>query len=370
MHARRTPLAAVVTLVGLAWPATGHAQDALPARPVAVVPSASPDTSIGRPTPPPGGPAPSPLRYAPPPPPPPVAPPPSNSPFLDPGPGGWGPAAGPCAPPGLFFGAETVLAFPAVKFRVGGNPPPSGVAFDVPTVDLPVTVSPLFELGYRLPHGAGLFAVNYRFLVSEETDQRVLDGVPANVRTRLNINVVDLDYGVEPVEFAPRWTYSWRIGARIADVFFDNRVEVPGLTQTASNKFFGAGPHARVDVERRIVAVPGLALLGGLDGAVLIGQVKQRFSEQATSPLAVFPPILLPPFSVEARRSQAVPYLNVRLGLSYVPPSLPNVKLSAGYQFEEFFNVGKLGMDGGGTLSESRGEVWAHGLFLRGQVDF
>lgn len=367
MHARRTSLAALTVLAGLALSA--RAQQALPPAPV---PVAAPGeaAAIGRPVPIATGA--SPLRYAPPPAPPPapVGPAPA-SPFLDPGPGGWGPTAAPSRPPGLFFDTQLTLAFPAVKFRIGDTPPPSGFAFRVPTVDLPVTVSPLFEVGYRLPNCAGFFAANYRFLVAEETDQLVLNGVPASVRTRLNINTVDLDYGVDPIEFAPRWTYSWRIGARIADVFFDNRVEVPGLTQQASNKFFGAGPHARFDVERRIVFVPGLSFLAGVDGAVLIGQVKQRFRQEAVVPPELLPVVLvLPPFSQSERRSQAVPYLSVQLGLSYVPEAMPNVKFSAGYQFEEFFNVGKLGVDNRGVLSQSRGEVWAHGIFLRGQVDF
>ena len=89
--------------------------------------------------------------------------------------------------------------------------------------------------------------------------------------------------------------------------------------------------------------------------------LRQKYFEQATGQ---------PAFEQPARRSQAAPYLNVQAGVSYVPPTLPNVKFTAGYQFEEFFNVGKLGTNGQGVLSQTRGEVWAHGIFLRGQVDF
>lgn len=363
---RRYFLAAIALA---ALPALIRADDVLPATPVAVVPSATPGVAMGRPTANVTA-APSPLGYAPPPPL--TAAPPGAGPFIDPGPGGWGPAGGPSLPPGPFFRADLLLAFPAVKFKISPDvPPPSGVPLSVPTVDLPATLSPLFELGYRLPNSAGFFAASYRFLISEETAPRALDREAVTVRTRLNIHVVDLDYGVDPIEFAPRYTYSWRIGARIADVFFDNRVQREGLTQQASNKFFGAGPHARLDIERRIVPIPGLSLLGGIDGAMLIGQVRQRYREEYTASPALAPVVLLPaPFTAESRRSQAVPYLNLQLGLSYVPPNLPNVKFSAGYQFEEFFNVGKLGVDGRGVLSQSRGEVWAQGLFLRGQVDY
>jgi hypothetical protein len=59
-------------------------------------------------------------------------------------------------------------------------------------------VAPRFEVGYRLPNAPRLFAVSYRFLVSEGSTTEPVDGGVAAVRTRLNLNEVTLDYGLHP----------------------------------------------------------------------------------------------------------------------------------------------------------------------------
>src|SRR5262249_19132355 len=152
----------------------------------------------------------------------------------------------------------------------------------VPTTKLPWTASPLFELGYRLPDGLGVVAANYRFLVAEGTETRTIDGAAFSLRTRIDINQFDLDIGGGPYSPQPRWNLSWRFGARIADVFYDSRASNAALLQQGSNDFVGAGPHARLDVERQIGLLPGLSLFGRIDGAVIVGQINQHFQEQVT----------------------------------------------------------------------------------------
>src|SRR5436190_7918485 len=212
-------------------------------------------------------------------PPPPPRPP---SPLTDPGPNGWGPSYELSKAPGFFFDATLAIVQPTLKNRITNDIPlPGAGAIRVPSVDLDFVAAPTFEVGYRLPDSAGFFAVSYNFLVTEGTGPTVIDGVTFATRSRLNINTLDIDYGTTPYEFAPRYTIAWRIGARISDVFFDSRIESGDFAQQASNDFFGSGPHARMEVERRIVALPGLALFGRLDGAVLIGQIQQRFRQEA-----------------------------------------------------------------------------------------
>ncbi len=341
----------------LAGPAA-PAQDApLPPAPVAVTPPLSPPGALGRPAP--LSAPPSPLTYTPPPPQAPVfpAPPPG-----DPGPAGWGPYGPPSAAPGWFFNTEVAVVFPAIKFKLTNDMPLpiTGLQLHVPAVDLNTSVMPTFELGYQLGDSSGFFALGYSFLFTDGNGSRDSAFGPADVRTRLDINWIDLDYGTNPFEFWPRWAVSWRIGARIADVFFDSRAVSTGITQSASNDFFGGGLHSRFDVERRIVPVPGLALFGRVDGAGFFGRVKQNYSAQ----LAGIDDTLT------VRRNQFVPYLNLQAGLSYAPPSLPGLKFTTGYLFEDYFNVGRLGISPSGQVSDSRGEVWSHGWFLRGQYDF
>jgi hypothetical protein len=257
---------------------------------------------------------------------------------------------------------EVAFVFPALKFRLFNDQPLpiTGLQFRVPSVDLDFTVMPTIELGYRLGHSEGFFAAGYNFLISEGTGSRTTDLGTFAVRTRVNAQNVTLDYGTTPFEFMPRYAVTWRVGARITEVFFDSRASNAMLTQSASNEFFGAGPHASFDIERRIVPVPGLSLFSRVDGAAIVGRVRQRYSVDITGLHD----------TATARRGQLVPYLNLQAGLSYAPPEFPGVKLTAGYLFEDYFNVGRLGIDGTGTLSQSRGEVWSHGAFLRAQIDF
>jgi hypothetical protein len=46
----------------------------------------------------------------------------------------------------------------------------------------------------------------------------------------------------------------------------------------------------------------------------------------------------------------------------YRPRYLENIRLSGGYTFEQWWNLGKLG--------DSRGELTIQGFFLRGELDF
>lgn len=335
----------VVTAPALAQP------ESLPAAPAPI---------LGRPVPvvPPA--PPTPLTYAPPPPAPPqgtVVPP-----AYDPGRDGWGPFGCASAAPGWFADAEVAVIFPAVKFRVTNDQPLpfTGLRLDVPSAGLDVTVMPTFELGYRLGESCGFFAFATSFFLTEGTGTRTNNLGTFDVKTRAEAYWWNLDYGTTPFEFLPRWEVSWRIGARITDVYFDSRGVNDVLTQKASSEFFGAGPHARFDIERRIIPVPGLAVFGRVDGAAFIGRVTQRYTAN----------LLGVEDTLSVTRSQLVPYLNLQAGLSYAPPGLPGVKFTGGYMFEDYFNAGRLGVDNTGEVSQSRGELWSHGFFLRGQIDF
>src|SRR5207253_2591637 len=64
----------------------------------------------------------------------------------------------------------------------------------LPAARLDWTVSPRFEVGYRLPTGFGGISLSYRFLVAEGTDFIAgLDG-SAVLKSRLDFHVADLDW--------------------------------------------------------------------------------------------------------------------------------------------------------------------------------
>jgi hypothetical protein len=354
-----------LVLALVAWPGTAgvRAQTAPPPpAPVPIVappPAVAPAPVLGAPVPI-APPASTPLTYAPPP-----APP---APPVDPGPNGWAPYEPPSAPPGYFFNTEIELVYPVLKDRITNDNVvlPSGNQLRVPSTSLDLTVSPKFEFGYRLPDSAGLFAVSLRWLTSQGDGSQVFAGMAVGVHTRLALEILDLDYGTTKYEVAPHWSIAWRVGARLSDIYFDSSIHSVALSQSASNYFLGAGPHVALDTERSVELIHGLSLFGRLDGAVMIGQTKQDYREYVLLPdgTTVFS-------SVFPRHTQTVPNLGVQAGVSYVPPIFTNVKFTTGYQFEAYWSLGQFGLvPPNNNLSGSRGELYSHGWFLRGQIDF
>jgi hypothetical protein len=259
------------------------------------------------------------------------------------------------------------LLHPVVRNRITNDTPlqPSGNTLTVPQADLPWTVSPWFDVGYRLPNDLGLVSVNYRFVIAEGSGTDPLLDKPADLHSRLTQHVVNIDYGTLPFEFCPRWDFEWRFGVQVADVYFDSGLRGGDTFQTASNNFRGAGPHVRMDLDRHLCAVPGLSLFARVEGAVDFGRISQKFREQVPGdgPAGAF---------WEQNSLQTVPTLLLQAGLRYTPVAWPNTHWTLGYQYEHLWYVGQLGEDSlsTGAESASRGDIDTQGVFLRGQIDF
>ena len=129
---------------------------------------------------------------------------------------------------------------------------------------------------------------------------------------------------------------------RLADVFFDSRVGNDFFEEQAGNNFFGAGPHFALEADRRIGLLPGFALFGGIDGAVLVGQTHQHF--QAGGLLDDGTPLSAD--NIE-QRTQSVPMLTLRAGFSYTPARLEFLHFTMGYEFERWWDLARLGSSTG-----------------------
>jgi hypothetical protein len=276
--------------------------------------------------------------------------------------------------PGWFADVEVEIAAAHVKNRLTdivqvGTRTPDTV--HVPPATLDWTGAPRFEVGYRLPSGFGEFAVAYRFLTSEGTGTVFGPDALAAVKSRLDINIVDLDYTSREF-FTFQWPYCamrWRFGVRWADAFFDARAVQPfaaaaagtGIFETyASNNFWGVGPHAGLELARRWDS-SGLALVGRVDGATLLGRLRQNFSETSTT-VGANGPFLAG--STRQSVSQDVPIITAFLGLRWQPPRYPSVGISAGYEYEYWWNVGR------NSSTSSRGELSDQGILLRAEFNF
>src|SRR5438552_3453759 len=109
----------------------------------------------------------------------------------------------------------------------------------------------------------------------------------------------------------PHWAMKWRVGVRLASVFFDSRAEAFFLEQRASNNFLGAGPHAALDLWRSLNC-SGFGLFSRLEGAALLGQVSQGFEEVVADEDGN-----LTGTAAHITHTQAVPVLGLQLGLGW-----------------------------------------------------
>jgi hypothetical protein len=296
-----------------------------------------------------------------------------QDPLLDPP---WLPA------PGWFTGVDLGIVGPHVKNRLVGivmvdNRPPDIVR--LPGANLDWTVAPRFELGYRLPSGFGEFALSYRFLATDGTESILGPDGPAALKSRLDLNIVDFDYASREF-FTDQWPYchmKWRFGLRYANVFFDSQAAESvaaaaagsGIFETTvSNHYWGIGPHAGLELTRDFEN-SGLALVGSVEGATLLGRLQQRFFEASTS---LGPTGQLLTGSTRQTGSQSVPIINVFLGLRWEPTfansnhavGSPRFHADLGLVYEYWWNVGR------DSATTSRGELSDQGVIVRAEFNF
>jgi hypothetical protein len=260
--------------------------------------------------------------------------------------------------PGWFTGLETLLLKPRVRNDVVGLVPFNGAStlVYIPQTRLDWTVAPRLEIGYRLPEGLGEFSFGYRFLASDGERNRDFQGIgplTRRVESRLDLNVFDLDYSSREFFLGPDWDLKWRLGARLATSYLDQKSHSFLLLQRTSNHFVGAGPHFGVDVWRSL-HFGGTAVYGRVEGATVVGRVTQSFEQTVLPALGG---------AAQQRGSQTVPMLNLQAGLSWVPPLQGNwLRFAVGYQYEHWWHLGRVDV--------SNAEFSGHGLFLRVECGF
>jgi hypothetical protein len=264
-------------------------------------------------------------------------------------------------PPGWFATVELDLVGPHVKNRQAEVVTFSNGLVDTvhaPGASLDWTGSPRFEAGYRFADNGGQFSATYRFLTTEgrATLADFGTGTVANLRSRLEFNVLDLSYGSG--YFAPG-TYSdlqYSLGVRIAQAFFDSRAENLFREVRTSDHFFGAGPLAALEWWRRL-DMPGLAVYSRLEGAVPLGSIHQGFEE-------VFKFNNNSRFgsALSQRQTQAVPTLSFDLGLGWTPQWSRFSRFSCGYHLERWWELGEV--------NNSSGDVTTQGFFFKGEFSF
>jgi hypothetical protein len=258
----------------------------------------------------------------------------------------------------LFFRFELDIVKPVIVNHISGPvafPDGTTGTVAVPQASLGWTASPTFEVGKFLPDSCGFVAINYRFLAVTGTDVATTpDGSVGDLRSRLDFNIADFDYGTLPAAFASNWYWSSRFGARLAQVYFDSQL-TDGLTTTqATNWFLGGGVHGRIDVDYRFSFLRGLSAFGRLDGAIMIGQVRQRFLESETAADGT-----LITANGMMHHTETLPVLALQAGLGYTPSFWQNIHVEAGYSYEEWFRIAHI------DSTTSSGSLRTNGAFIR-----
>jgi hypothetical protein len=264
---------------------------------------------------------------------------------------------------------EAAAIAPHFKDRIFGSVPVSDTRADTvhaAPAELSWTVSPRLEAGYRVPHGYGEFFVSYRFMATEGHGGLASDQGPLQLRSRLDVNVLDLGYA-NRIEWGKYWKMRWKIGVRLADMFFDAQQDLSlgnalangaPFEQRTANSFAGAGPWGGLELFRRL-DVPGLALYAQVDGASLWGQVHQSFEEAFSAGGGPGPPA-----ASADRHGQGVAVVGGQLGLSYSPPGHESSRFFLGYQITEWLQVGR------DINTGSSGDLTEQGIFLRAEFTF
>lgn len=220
--------------------------------------------------------------------------------------------------------------------------------------------SPSLTVGYRMPDHLGAFEATYRFLVSEGQAWYLgfdLDGADGLLQSRLDVQTFDFDYATRHISMGENWDIRWKVGLRLAVVYFDSQAFGKFIEQRTSNHFDGVGPHFGLELNRRL-GIEGLGLVARVEGATPVGTVSQNFSES----VVLFDSSVISG-NTHLSKTQGVPTLNVQLGLTYRPTTLWRAPaFSMGYEFEQWWYLGHIGAN--------NAELTTNGIFFRGEWNF
>lgn len=275
-------------------------------------------------------------------------------------------------PVGWFAGMDLGIIGPHIKNRLTDTVTIDGLpstSVHLPTAPLEWTGAPRIEIGYRLPSGFGGFALAYRFFGTDGSETVLGPDGPASLRSRLDLNVVDLDYQSWEMSLWPNWEMKWWFGLRQANIYFDSQESEPFAAAAAgstliftrtTNHYLGWGPHYGLELDRHWNG-SGLSLVTWADGATLLGRTVQHYQQTST----LIGPGGLPLGGVTTESNpQTVPVLNFFLGVAWQAPRFPRFRGSAGYQYEYWWNVGRI------STSTARGEMSDQGVLLRAEFNF
>ena len=171
----------------------------------------------------------------------------------------------------------------------------------------------------------------------------------------LHLDRVDVDITGMHTPLTQPWEFRSRAGPALPPPILDTRAAGEVIEQCITNRFVGAGPHLGLEAWR-LLPVHGLFLFGKLDGAFLVGGARERFEES----------LLFTDGSIQSGvttlNSVATPWTyRLEAGLSLAPPSVPWLRVTAAYQYEQWWGFGN---------GSSQTHLILQGPVLRGEFNY
>jgi hypothetical protein len=197
---------------------------------------------------------------------------------------------------------------------------------------------------------------------------QILPGGDAiNTQASVDLNIYDLEY-IRPLALnTPDWGVVWSAGARIADVdqFYSSTVTAGGQ-QLAYGDFsvdyIGAGPRLGMRGDRYF-GNSGFSLFASSHGSLLVGNYQVSSSTTTSFPV---------PFRAGQEESvtRLIPVLEAEVGAAYLVSD--HLRLSAGWLFQSWFDMGTSGGKFGGFFSgaDDSNIMSFDGLMLRAELGF
>jgi hypothetical protein len=276
---------------------------------------------------------------------------------------------GPPGTLGWVVGVELAGVVPHIENRLFAPVTLSNGVIDpsvhLPTSELGGRVMPRIDLGYRFGQAAGELTLAYRFVSADDSQFVAANELPqfapagATVKSRLDLQTLDLDYGSYEPSLGPGWDMKWRVGARGIMYYADSQGAGGGLAQQTTNRYWGIGPHAVLEI-RRWLGHSGVAVFGRLDASIPFGRLTQRYLETVTAADGTTA-------GGETRffLNSEVATIAFQFGLTWSPPETNRLRVTAGYLYEHFYDLGAIS-----TGSSPREELSIQGGFLRAEWNY
>lgn len=286
-------------------------------------------------------------------------------------------------PPGFYLYKEVFITSVHLSNQLSGTVTTPGGRTDgvaPPGSPLDMSVSPRFELGYRMPNGFGEVGLGFRWLTTSGGGTNVGAFGPAAQHGRFNFNVIDLNYHSREFSLGwfpgDQWDFRWTAGFRALNLYFDDHLNFlnPGTgpeavaSQSDTNSLNAYGAHFGFDLHRKLDCwVPGLAFGGRVDFTDLFGRVRQHYFETFVGGAGA---------AAGYGRFETAPLaLEVQLGLSYTVPNWNHAFFFVGYDTQYWWQIGRLSNFGGtlpnaGSAVDSRATLELQGFVIRAEINF